>query len=281
MLLVCAGCRFTVDAIEGLGAPDDLPAADPVDLAASEEPDLGATDLATAPGDLVPDPCGSAPALGAGNVAAQCVIGKPPVIDGDLADWPLAGFLAITKSSAAQNSGTWDTAVPNDANSSARYFVEWDLSYLYVAVSVTDDVRNTPNVPPQLTDNDAVEVFVDGKHDRVATYDNDDWQLVYSADAQKAAGQINVVSWPAGTHEAWGGTSPSWTLEAAIPWSILGGAPTAPGRVVGFDIKLDDNDAGSTRDRDLVLFYDAPSGGQCQAPYCRSDAFGAIQLQGR
>ena len=79
------------------------------------------------------------------------------------------------------------------------------------------------------------------------------------------------------------GTSPSWTLEAAIPWSALGGSAAAPGRVVGFDVKLDDNDSGrATRDRDLILYYDgsAPST-SCSAPYCRTDVFGAVQLQGR
>ena len=120
------------------------------------------------------------------------------------------------------------------------------------------------------------------QHDRAASYGSNDWQLLYSADTQKVASQGSVVTWPAGTHEAWGGTSPAWTLEAAIPWSALGSNAAAPGRVVGFDLKLDDNDSGTTRDRDLVLFYNATnSSGGCSMPNCRTDAFGAVQLQGR
>ena len=292
LLVLCAGCKFSVDALKNLGdtaggdlgvaAPDDLAtgggAAD-VDLAALA--DMGAP---AAPPDLVADPCAGAPALGAGNLAAQCVIGAPPTIDGNLADWPTASFLPMTKTTAAQANGTWDvTGIPNDTNSSARYFVRWDLSYLYVAVSITDDVQNTPNTTPsQLSENDAVEIFVDGKHDQANTYDANDWQLVYSADTQKVAAQLQVTTWPAGTHEAWSRTSPSWTLEAAIPWSALGGGTIAPGKLVGLDLKLDDNDSGTMRERDLILYYGTANGnGNCNAPNCRTDVYGTVQLQGR
>jgi len=164
--------------------------------------------------------------------------------------------------------------------------VRWDLTYLYVAIAIADDVRQTPNSSPpsSISNNDAIEIFVDGNHNRSTTYAQDDWQLVYSADAQKVASQGSPLPWPLGTHEAWGGTSPAFTVEAAIPWSILGGAAVTPGRVVGFDLKLDDNDGanGTTRDRDLILYYNPANGnGGCSAPNCRTDVFGAVQLQGR
>ncbi|HWE26820.1 MAG TPA: sugar-binding protein [Polyangia bacterium] len=291
MLLVCAGCKFSIDALQGIGtvAEPDLAVGGSVgdDLATGAAPADLATTMTTdlsmpPPPDLVPDPCAGAPALGTGNVAAQCVIGDAPTIDGNLADWPLAQFLPMTKTTAAQANGTWDTSVPNDANSSARFFVRWDMSYLYVAVSIADDIRNTPNTGAQISENDAIEIFVDGQHDRSTSYSSDDWQLVYSADGQKIAAQGTPVAWPAQTKEAWSATSPAWTLEAAIPWAIMGGTPAALGRVVGFDLKLDDNDSGSTRQRDLILYYNAgPGGGQCVAPNCRADAFGTVQLQGR
>lgn len=290
MLLVCAGCRFNVHAVSDLGRVDDgdLALALARDLGMAPPtmmPDLAAGDLALAPADLTPDPCAGAPTLGSGNIAAQCVIGDAPVIDGDLSDWPLNQFLPMTKATSAQANGSWDTAVANDTNSSARYFVRWDLTYLYVAVSVTDDVRATPNTMPiDLSSNDAIEIFVDGNHSRSTSYGSDDWQLVYSADMAKVAAQGTVVAWPAGTHQAWGGASPAFTVEAAIPWSVLGGSAATPGRLVGFDLKLDDNDGdnGATRDRDLILYYNVGNGdGSCSAPNCRTDAFGTVQLQGR
>jgi hypothetical protein len=292
VLLVCAGCKFSVDAIKGVGNVDesDLAVAGDMAIGGGATDDLAvADDLATPPGppDLLADPCAGAPALGNGNVAAQCVIGNPPTIDGNLAEWPQASFLPMTKTSSAQANGTWDVAaVPNDTNSSARYFVRWDLSYLYVAISIADDVQNTPNpVGSQLSENDAIEIFVDGQHTRSTSYDGNDWQLCYSADGNKVAAQLTLQTWPSGpkaTKEAWGGTAPAWTLEAAIPWTLMGGGTVTPGRLVGFDLKLDDNDSGTTRERDLILYYNPGSGnGGCAAPNCRADAFGTVQLQGR
>jgi hypothetical protein len=285
--LVCAGCQFSLRALDNVGTGDvpDLAVADAVDLAVGDPIDLATADLTAVVHDLTVDPCAGAPALGVNNIAAQCVIGNPPTIDGNLADWPLAQFLPMSKTTSAQANGTWDTAVANDTNSSARFFVQWDTTYLYVAISIADDVRNTPNTgTTALSNNDAVEIFLDGNHSRATSYGSDDWQLVYSADKQRVASQGSVVPWPAGTLEMWGGTSPAWTLEAAIPWSALGATAGSGllGRVVGFDLKLDDNDVGTVRDRDLILFYDVGNGGgSCAAPNCRTDAFGAVQLQGR
>ncbi|HEX6837596.1 MAG TPA: sugar-binding protein [Polyangia bacterium] len=292
LLFVCAGCKFSVHALTGIGDVADLAVVDDLATGGGGGSGGGGTsdDLATildlampaGPPDLVPDPCVGAPALGNGNVAAQCVIGTPPTIDGNLADWPINSFLPMTKTTSAQATGTWDVAgIPNDTNSSARWLVRWDLSYLYVAVSVTDDVQNTPNpAGSQISENDAIEIFVDGGHERSSTYDGNDWQLVYSADGAKQAAQLMLKSWPAGP-EVWSRTSPSWTLEAAIPWSILGGTASL-GRLVGFDLKLDDNDSGTMRERDLVLYYGQANGnGGCTAPNCRTDVYGTVQLQGR
>jgi len=288
-LLACAGCHFSVDALTNLGSTDavmavgdDLATADPGDLAGGVVRDLAQP---TGPVDMTPDPCSGAPALGSGNIAAQCVIGTPPTIDGNLADWPLASFLPMTKTSAAQANGTWDvTGIPNDANSSARYFVRWDLQYLYVAVSITDNIQNSPNTSDsQISNNDAIELFFDGLHERSSSYDSNDWQLVFDTTMAKVAGQgTTVVTFPTTVVEAWGGTSPSWTLEAAIPWSILAVNSAQPGRLVGFDLKLDDNDSGTTRERDLILYYGTANGnGGCTAPNCRTDVYGTVQLQGR
>src|SRR3954464_9908166 len=123
MLVFCAGCRFSVGALTNLGGggDSDLGAED----MATADPDMATTsaaDIAMPTGDMLADPCAGAPALGNGNVAAQCVIGTPPTIDGNLSDWPQAAFLSLTKTTAAQANGTWDlTNIPNDANSSARY----------------------------------------------------------------------------------------------------------------------------------------------------------------
>lgn len=293
LFLLTVGCRFSVSSLTGTATGGDDLAAAPGDLATVDSADL-ATATATAdlagppppPADMTIDPCANPPALGNGNLAAQCVIGSPPVIDGNLADWPPSLFHPMTHATTGVvATGSWSgSAATDDPDLSARWAVRWDLDNLYVAVSVVDDVRETPNATA-LTQNDCVELFVDGLHNRTTTYGADDWQLVYSADQKSGSYKDGLAAaLPNGTvmQKAWSGQSPNWTLEAALPWSMLGGTAPALGRVVGFDLKLDDNDSGlTTRDRDLVMFYTAASGGSCTAPYCRTDAFGAVQLLGR
>ncbi|MDB4968360.1 MAG: Ig domain protein group 2 domain protein [Myxococcales bacterium] len=282
MMLVCGGCQFSVNALapNGLGQSDLGVGGD----LATVDTDLAANDLA--PGPDIADPCGTPPALGAGNIAAQCVIGSPPTIDGDLSDWTAASLAGFTHVSAAQSTGAWDPVeATNDGDSSARFFVKWDLNYLYIAAAISDDIRETPNnTGPGLTDNDALEIFLDGAHNRTQAYDSTDWQLIISADNKKAAFQNAVAkTFPSGIMFALGGASPSWNVEVAIPWASVGGSGTI-GRVLGFDIKLDDNDSGNTtRDRGLVMYYTAVGAGSppCSALYCRTDSFGAVQLQGR
>jgi hypothetical protein len=287
MLIVCGGCRFSVHALDNnglgqtdMGVGDDL-ATDPRDLAGVVA-DLAGADLS--PGPDMADPCGVAPPLGAGNVAAHCVIGNPPTIDGDLADWPVGSFLSMSHATAAQKTGMWSgNETNNDPDASARFFVRWDADFLYVAAAIIDDVRETPNA--LLTENDAFELFLDGAHNRSQAYDASDWQLVLSADNRTAAYQTGVAqTFPATVVVALGGTSPSWNVEMKIPWSAVGTAPATIGRVLGFDVKLDDNDQGNAmRDRGLIMYYTAtgPGAPMCNAPYCRTDAFGAVQLQGR
>jgi hypothetical protein len=181
VLLLCAGCRFRVGALPGAGGGDDLAVAD-VDLGTGDDLAAG-DDLATTP-DLTNDPCANAPALGSGNVAAQCVIGNAPTIDGDLGDWPTSIFQPLTHSTPGVTTimGTWSgTPATDDANLSAHWAARWDLANLYIAVSVVDDTRETPNTV--LTQNDCIELFLDGKHDRTTTYGADDWQLAYAANA--------------------------------------------------------------------------------------------------
>jgi len=115
--LVFAGCNFNIRALTLVDDSDLAVAGGAADLAMPSTADLGPADLSVqSPPDLRPDPCAGAPALGVNNVAAQCVIGTPPTIDGDLSDWPMAQFLPVTKAVAAQANGTWDTGVANDVN---------------------------------------------------------------------------------------------------------------------------------------------------------------------
>ena len=172
VLLVCAGCTFSVDALQDhrpVGDPD-LAVGDPADWRPGPTARSRCRDLtAPPPPRSDADPCAGAPRSAANTVAAACVIGQPPTIDGDLTDWPTAQFLPLSKTNAAQANGTWDDAAsPTTRDSSARY-----SRALGSDVSLRRDFdhrrhpRSTPN-HRRASDNDALEIFVDGKHDRSA-----------------------------------------------------------------------------------------------------------------
>jgi hypothetical protein len=276
VLVFCGACRFTVEGLNNDSGSADLAQGGGDDLAVPPGSDLAGLDL------LPADPCGNPPALGSGNVAAQCVIGNPPHLDGDLADWPANLFTSMTKSTVVAT-GTWsnDPGV-DDADLSGRWAVRWDLNFVYVAVAVTDDIRKTPN-STALTDNDAAELFFDGNHDRTATYGTDDAQLVFSADTKKAAYRNAMgVTWPAGAQQHFRNDGASWSLEVAIPWTALF-TTASMGKLIGFDVKLDDNDTDSSdRQRDLVMWENGDPRASCNnVPYCGTDVFGTVQLHGR
>lgn len=287
MVFACAGCRFSVNGATGggVGGGGGGGGSPEGDLGAGGEVDFAgvALDLSGA-GDLTLDPCGNAPPLGAGNLAAQCTIGDPPTLDGDLADWVIGDFRPLTRANAARADGEWyPSEATNDLDLSARFFIKWDETYLYIAASITDDIRQAPYGPPDLQHNDALEIYLDGKHDRTRAYGDDDWQLVFSVNKLREAFRgEGSRTFPSGVVHGVGGTSPRWTFEAGIPWTALGGMGEI-GRVVGFDLRLDDNDGDLLRSRDLTLFYNASGLAlpPCREPSCRTDAFGAVQLQGR
>ncbi len=296
LALLVAGCTFRVEAVDvdSSGAADlavgDGPAVDLAldgavpDLAAG---DFAMPDLATPP-DLTPDPCAPAPAPVANTLVAACSIGAAPVIDGDLSDWPLSLFSTTIahRTAGVETGGTWSgSEVQNDRNLSADVALRWDASALYVALHVNDDTRRTPNLA--LFQDDAVELYLDGANDR-GPYAADDFQLVFAADGRGELYQNGPsLPLPAGViaQVKNGATTANWTLEAAVPWSVLTGSP-ALGRLLGFDVQLDDNDSGGANsDRFIVWKNSAPAACNCAGtrcePYCDTRPFYTVQLGGR
>jgi len=286
---VC-GCTFDVPALDvpASGLPDLL--AVPVDAEPAAPPDLATPDAQP------DDPC-AAPLPVANTISAACVIGSPPTIDGNLADWPTALFTnTLSYATAAEHTGTWSaTPADNDLNSSAVFALRWDQSFLYLAVRVSDQTRSS--VQANYYEGDSVEIYVDGQHDRAATYGPDDSELIVvpGGNSQlwryKAVGnpQMSPATFLAKTQDslaASGGVT-NWNLEAAIPWSFLGGGAVSSGRVVGFDLALNDNDGTTSRERSLGWKNTAPAGCKCDqstiacTAYCSPQAFFGVQLGGR
>jgi hypothetical protein len=77
--------------------------------------------------------------------------------------------------------------------------------------------------------------------------------------------------------------SANWTLEMAVPWTLLGNKAVAPGRTIGWDFGVDDDDNLITNQINHFMLWAANGdtmGGPTQ-PCCSTHAFGAAQLVGR
>jgi cellulose/xylan binding protein with CBM9 domain len=294
---ILGGCIFGIRGLPAHDATPDL--ATPSDGAGAPA-DL-ASDAAMAAPDLLPDPCASSTPLDGGVAAGVCVIATaPPVIDGVLDDWTGVPFVPISFTTAdvhvntnSPRLGAWPATPAVDANLSAAFALRWDQANLYVAVRVTDDIRAF--ITSAITDSDSVELYLNADANPGAAADGPNaYQLSFTVDNRFAAFRDgNSISVPGGTtiaHATMLGSGGNWTLEVKIPWTLLGFASAGAGRVVGWDIDINDDDSGTQRDRWLV-WKDAPlaSGGNaCMCnngdlclPYCDARNWGRLVLAGR
>jgi hypothetical protein len=278
--LVLSGCDFRVGSV---GPSADL--AGGRDFSQADLADLAMLDQGPPP-DLTPDPCAPAPSPVANSIIAHCSLGDSIVIDGDLSDWPPGLFTNPVQhhSPGIEVSGAWAASeTQNDRNLSGSFAARWDNAYLYIAFQITDDIRKTQDAT--LWMDDAAEVYIDGVNDRGA-YMSDDDQLVFAADGRAALyrGGPPPMPIPANViYAARDTTGASWNLEVAVPWGLIGGSSTL-GRVLGFDIQLDDDDSGTGRDRFLTWHNLAPAACNCNVtcePFCDTRPFYNIQLSGR
>ncbi|HVK89468.1 MAG TPA: sugar-binding protein [Kofleriaceae bacterium] len=222
-----------------------------------------------------------------------CVEGTPPVLDGDLSDWPAALFTTqLTHAGVVANggvaAGTWTAdEAANDAELSAVVAFRWDARNLYVAVNVTDDLLALEAARP-VYDNDSFELFVDGADDRLGPWGNDDLQLLLRFDGDRSfarggapISQLNEVV------TAVGESATGWTAEIAVPFAALGGTPAVPGRQLGIDLIVADRDStGSSNpvERALIWRQLAPAPtpcGDCTTvckPACSTQHFASLVL---
>ena len=277
-LLFCAACTFRLSG---------LPITDSSDLAVAATDDLavaGGGDLAMG------DPCGPSLTPPTSTLAVRCAIGTPPMLDGDLTEWGTLDYTLTHTNAQSQSMGpVWSgTPAQDDADCSAQWSMRWDLTYLFVAVHVSDDIRGVhptaANFQPYL--DDAVELYLDGLHDRTQNYGADDHQLVVTADGHNGeykngqpagavpASEFAVKNYPAGA---------GFSIELRVPWSALGAAAVANGRVVGFDLEVDDDDSTTPTQQELTryLTWWNMTSPPCAFPPDCTGNFGVAQLVGR
>lgn len=152
-----------------------------------------------------------------------------PVIDGTIdAVWGSYSAFPLNIVSVGSVSGAADL--------SATFQITRDATNLYILVNVTDD--DLRNDSPENYNDDAVELFIDMGNDKPGSYQGSDYQYSFA---------YNDATPQTGLTFAQGTKTGGYIFEIRIPWTTLGGAPSA-GSFMGFDLHVDDDDGGGTRD---------------------------------
>ncbi len=202
--------------------------------------------LVMTPTAALPTPPG--PLREGGTVVAQRRA-EPPLIDGNLDDWPGLPYLADRVIYGADQ---WSG--PQDV--SARFAVAWDNQHLYLAARITDDVYAHPPSATgyNLFRGDALEIVLDRDlygDFSTASLNDDDYHLGLSPGVNTPGNNPEAYLWfpqglrgprPQVTIAARAtGQGGGYVMEIAIPWDVLGGRPQT-GSYVGFAFRVSDND---------------------------------------
>jgi hypothetical protein len=192
------------------------------------------------------------------------------VLDGKLDEWRGARFTGVTP-----ENGVFDleSAVTRDpADLSYRFAVCHDGTALYVAVEVTDDVLKLDDTAAGETHakawwDDAVEVFLDGNHNRAPDARlKDGSEYAYGGEfslVANGAATSNCTAWPDsfGKPDFWQGATsieqrPGGGVvlryEYRLTWAVMGGK-IRPGDTIGFTLGVQDDDNGGDRDHALYV----------------------------
>lgn len=188
---------------------------------------------------------------------------SPPVIDGTIdAMWGNYYPSSLDKVPWGSISGSSDA--------SATYRSMRDTNYLYILVDITDDDLINDGGDPW--DNDGVEIFIDMGNDKNSSYGANDFQFAFLYNSASVIEYKHNAT--AGVSFAYVVKAGGYIMEIRIPWSTLGGAP-ADGELIGFDVHVNDDDGGGTRDGKIAwndaidIAYFNPSGfGTVKASHC-------------
>lgn len=163
-----------------------------------------------------------------------------PIIDGTINEpmWTLEKNIAKVASGSKNNTETFGLI--------------WDSTNLYIAVNVIDATITTSNA--NSWDNDAIELYFDMNHNAGA-YDASDRQWIKIVNSsniwQKIGSGSGAVTSGSKVISATQINNNGYSLEFAIPWTLLGITPNSTS-LYGFDIAVDDCDGTTTRGNQIT-----------------------------
>ena len=216
--------------------------------------------------------CIAQPGLGEEAVLGIPLKPDPPLaIDGDLSDWAeVPGEIILGEATQV----VWGRdAWQSTSDLSGTVKLAWRVDDLCVAVNVVDDELQQTQQGDSIWRGDHVELYLDAQPERELDRDvlgTGQFQLAFSPGNFKRTGDASVDGKPQsycyqprgssleGIRMASMRTERGWTVEAAIPWRLLGIERPARGMPVGCEIALSDTDSPEPRQESLMTTSSDP-----------------------
>jgi len=189
----------------------------------------------------------------------------PFAVDGDLGDWSdVPGALVLDRAEqVVWGPPNWES--PQDLSGTVR--LAWRREHLFVAVDAVDDELRQSQRGRGIWKGDHVELYVDASPDLEAKRDafgEGQFQLAFSPGNFGATGDPLADCPPEaychrpegttaeGVLVASARTANGWTLEAAVPWELLGIGQADTGLALRFELGLSDTDTPEPQQESLM-----------------------------
>jgi len=174
--------------------------------------------------------------------------GQLEVKRGRVVEWVRGAPVHLNALTGRVESGT----VKGPEDFSATVYTLWDPQQLYIAAVVKDDEVVTQHEGADIWQDDALELWLDCRHDAVThtLFQDDEYQLGVSP-ASPYRGQAVGWTWRNPNADpvikamrvASALQPGGYLLEAAVPWEVLAGCRPAAGGMIGFNLSMVDKDA--------------------------------------
>jgi hypothetical protein len=155
----------------------------------------------------------------------------------------------------------WLGAMPTASDFTGRYKVIWDQNYLYVLAEITDDILSDDHAAPLTNywDDDCLELFIDenrSKGNHQYNYNAFSYHISLTYDVVDVGTDKNphLYNDHITTKRTVNGNTYTWECKVKIFGEsfVYGGINTpltlTGGKIMGFSVAYNDNDAGTTRE---------------------------------
>ncbi len=189
----------------------------------------------------------------------------PFAIDGDLGDWANVPGVFVMKDAAQVVWGRGAWKGPDDLRAKAQ--LAWRYDHLFLAVRVVDDQLRQTQRGDGIWRGDHVELYLDAQPDLEPSrklFGKGQFQFAFSpGNFLKTGDALTDCAPEAYCFRPRGGsvkgvklaaqkTESGWTIEAAIPWSLLGVRRPAKGMTLRFEIAVGDTDSPEPKQESLM-----------------------------